>query len=128
MSRDQDTRPSSAATHESRFHPLSFAGVVALLFLALAAPPLAAQPSLGPTTGVRDASGQAPSVEGFVTAVDGTIVTLLGSPLLRIDISGATILAADAPGGTPPPITPGAYILATWSLCALRRPAPCRRR
>lgn len=106
------TRPSQA-THDSRFRRASSFGVVALLFLAFASPPAAGQASTGGSTVPVTPPTFLPSAAGFVTAVDGPIVTLLGSPLLRIDVSGATILAADATGGTPPQITPGAYIFAT---------------
>lgn len=109
-----NARHSHPAVTRARFLPLSSAGLVALLFLSLAALPLAAQPSLDPTMpGFVGPPVRAPSVEGFVTSVDGTVVTLQGSPLLRVDVSGATILSADSAGGTPPPITLGAYLMAT---------------
>jgi len=104
----------SPAVARARFLPPSSAGVVALLVLSLAALPLAAQPSLDSTMpGSVAPPVKAPSVEGFVTSVDGTVVTLLGSTPLRVDVSGASILSADSAGGTPPPITPGAYLMAT---------------
>ncbi len=103
------------AVARARFLPLSSAGVVALLLLSLVAPPLAAQPSPGATMpGPTTPPVKAPSVEGFVTSVDGTVLTLLGSVLLRVDIAGATIISADSAWGTttPPPIGPGAYVMA----------------
>jgi hypothetical protein len=107
------TRPSQT-TQDPRFRRDSSFAVVALLLLPLVALPLAAQTSSGGTTpGSPAPPVKAPFVEGFVSAFDGTIVTLLGSPLLRIDVSGATLLAADATGVTPPLITPGAHIWAT---------------
>ncbi|MFI5180206.1 MAG: DUF5666 domain-containing protein [Thermoanaerobaculia bacterium] len=114
------TPPSNAcqrfpAVARARFLPLSSAGVVALLLLCLAALPAVAQMSIGQPQPMPPVTPPTmlPTIEGFVSAVDGTVLTLLGSPLLRVDISGATILSADSTGGTPPPITPGAYIMAT---------------
>lgn len=102
------------AVTRARFLPSSSAGLVALLFLSLSSLPLAAQPSLDPAMPPSAAPPvKAPSVEGIVTSVDGTVVTLTGSSLLRVDVSGATIISADAGGGTPPPITPGAHVMAT---------------
>ncbi len=92
---------------------LSSSGLVTLLFLSLAAAPAAAQMSIGLPSPSPAPATMPPTVEGFVSAVEGPIITLLGSPLLRVDISGATILPADSTGTTPPPITPGAFILAT---------------
>lgn len=112
------TRPSQT-TQDSRFRRASSFAVVALLLLSLVASPLAAQVSLGGTTPPSATPPvQAPSVEGFVTSVDGTVLTLLGSPLLQIDIEGATIVSADSSGGTatPPPIEPGAYVVAIVQL------------
>jgi hypothetical protein len=107
------------AIARARFLPSSSAGLVALLLLSLAALPLAAQPSVEPAMpGIAEPPVKAPFVEGFVTSVDGMVVTLTGSPLLRVDVSGATIISADAGGGTatPPPIEPGAYLVAIVQL------------
>jgi hypothetical protein len=107
------------AVARARFFPLSATRIVALLFLSLAALPLSAQPSLGPTMpGSTTPPVKAPSVEGFVTSVNGTVLTLLGSVLLEVDIADATIVSADSAGGTaaPPPIGPGDYAVALVQL------------
>lgn len=107
------TRPSQA-TQDSRFRRASSFAIVALLLLFLPSGALRAQTAAGPGTGptppVRPSS-----VDGFVTAVDGNVVTLLGSQLLELDLTGAILVSADADAAdtTPPPIAPGAYIAAT---------------
>lgn len=107
------TRPSQP-TQDSRFPRVSSFAVVALLLLILPAGALRAQTAAGPGTGpmppVRPSS-----VDGFVTAVDGKVVTLLGSQLLELDLSGAILVSADAEvvDTTPPPVAPGAYLSAT---------------
>lgn len=103
------------AVARARILPPSSACLVALLLFSLIGLPLAAMPFPDTTTpGSTLPPVRAPYVEGFVTSVDGTVLTLLGSALLRVDIAGATIISDDASGGTttPPPIGPGAYVIA----------------
>lgn len=118
-------RHQQPAVARNRFLPFSSAGLVALLLLSLFALPLTAQPTvdvmmpspIGPPVKVS-------SVEGFVTSVDGTVLTLLGTALLRVDIAGATIISVDAGGvtTTPVPIDVGAYVVAMVSLPAVAPP------
>ena len=107
------TRPSRSSVL-SRFLKTSSSGAVALLiFLLLAVRPLSAQTLVDPGAGMAPRS-LAPSVAGLVTAVDGNVATILGSQLLRLDLTDAIIvpLDADAADATPPPVAPGAYIVA----------------
>jgi hypothetical protein len=106
------TRP-SRSRNPIRFHSSSSFGVVTLLFLLLTFAPLMGQMPVvsGLSTAPRSL---APSVSGVVTAVDGNVVTILGSQLLTLDLTDAIIvpLDADTADAAPPPMAPGAYIVA----------------
>jgi hypothetical protein len=106
------TRPSQVLLLRIRKVP-SFGHAALLFFLLLATAPLPAQMAAGFDIGPIPTM-KPPTVDGFVTAVDGNVVTLLGSQLLTLDLTGAVIVQADADAAdvTPPPIAPGAHIAA----------------
>lgn len=115
-----------------RFHKTPSLGVVALLLLLpFASGPLAAQMQLEPGAGAMPRL-HAPSVSGLVTAVEGNVVTILGSQLLKLDLTEAIVgpLDAEAMDTTAPPIAPGAFIMAfveaSGSVIAIYPPPPLK--
>lgn len=106
----------SRATVPTWFLALPSSGVVALLLVLLLPGVLSAQMMVGPGTASATPVKARSVVNGVVTGFDETtkVATLIGSPLLQVDLSSARIAMADADpsDATVPPIGPGAFLTA----------------
>lgn len=104
------------ATVPTRFLALPSSGVVALLLALLLPGVLSAQMTTGPGTSPATPVKVRSVVNGVVTSFDEPtkVATLIGSPLLQVDLSSARIVMADADpfDATVPPIGPGAFLTA----------------